>query len=519
MQNIHKLQIAALLFFLLLSSSTFGQFRDYDLKVGGKLEYLYPMTDFSSTSSLNIDSYLARVLARYELNYFFEAELSMGMGRLSENADGNGDYLKTDFFDIGGKVIFRPFDFDDYNPYAYIGAGIQPFEVVDFGPRNNAPDAKALALNAPVGVGVEYRLTDNWLLDGNIGWTYSTNDNLDKQWEGDIDDSYMNFGIGVTYVMGVNKDRDNDGLENEFERSIGTSFRDADTDGDGLNDGLEVNQYKTNPIKSDTDGDGLSDADELKNYKTDPNKTDTDDDGLNDGDELLKYGTDPFKADSDNDKLTDADEVNVHKTDPSNADSDGDKLSDFDEINVHKTNPLSADSDGDGLSDSVEINKYKSNPLKADTDGGTKLDGEEVKAGLNLLDASDDVAPVAPVVEVVEEVKPPVTFEPVYFELNSAKIGTEYELVLEKALKILKLNPDVNVEVQGHTDNTGSLNLNKELSTKRAEAVKSWLVKKGVDSKRFTTTGKDSQLPAATNDTDEGRAKNRRTTILPIGQK
>lgn len=88
-------------------------------------------------------------------------------------------------------------------------------------------------------------------------------------------------------------DKDRDGLSYEEEVRIGTDPNNADTDGDGLFDGEEVNTYKTSPKNFDTDGDGLIDTDEIKVYKSNPNKKDTDDDGFSDGTEV-KSGYNPI---------------------------------------------------------------------------------------------------------------------------------------------------------------------------------------------------------------------------------
>ncbi len=88
-------------------------------------------------------------------------------------------------------------------------------------------------------------------------------------------------------------DEDRDGLLNGQEKTLGTDPLNADTDGDGLKDGDEVQRYKSDPTKKDTDGDGLKDGDEITKSKTDPTKADTDGDGTSDGDEWFLYGTDP----------------------------------------------------------------------------------------------------------------------------------------------------------------------------------------------------------------------------------
>ena len=91
-------------------------------------------------------------------------------------------------------------------------------------------------------------------------------------------------------------DSDGDGIPDGLERSIThTDPYNADSDGDGLSDGLEVNTYKTNPLVSDSDGDGLSDGQEIltPGRKTDPLRGDTDEDGISDGQEVIN-GTDPL---------------------------------------------------------------------------------------------------------------------------------------------------------------------------------------------------------------------------------
>ncbi|RSN67841.1 hypothetical protein D9Q81_07380 [Candidatus Korarchaeum cryptofilum] len=78
-----------------------------------------------------------------------------------------------------------------------------------------------------------------------------------------------------------------------------------DSDGDGIPDYKEVNEYHTDPNRADSDGDGLSDYDEIFKYHTDPNRADSDGDGLSDYDEIFKYHTDPNRADSNDDGISD----------------------------------------------------------------------------------------------------------------------------------------------------------------------------------------------------------------------
>jgi len=98
----------------------------------------------------------------------------------------------------------------------------------------------------------------------------------------------------------------------------------------------------------------------------------------------------------------------------------------------------------------------------------------------------------------------------VLFDFDKAVINTEAYLLLDDVVTVLKNNPEVKVQVQGHTDNFGTAAYNKRLSEKRAAAVKQYLVGKGVNAKRLCTAGYGFSKPAASNATEEGRAKNRR---------
>ncbi|MFO7555690.1 MAG: OmpA family protein, partial [Desulfobacterales bacterium] len=104
----------------------------------------------------------------------------------------------------------------------------------------------------------------------------------------------------------------------------------------------------------------------------------------------------------------------------------------------------------------------------------------------------------------------------VLFDFDKADIKPEAYPMLEEAVLILKKNPNLVVEIDGHTDNIGSAAYNMPLSEKRAKAVKDYFVSRGVDSKQLPTKGFGFTKPAAGNDTKEGRAKNRRVELTPV---
>lgn len=170
------------------------------------------------------------------------------------------------------------------------------------------------------------------------------------------------------------------------------NLRDADSDGDGLDDGQEVIVFRTNASRPDTDGDGEWDFHELLVGWTDPNDA-TDYGG--------PHAVDPA-TDSDGDRLRDADETSVYGTNPNSLDSDQDGLPDGFELilwgvawssdidNDGLVNLLDPDADGDTLVDGVEfipsaLNRqvfYVFDPWSADTDQDTLLDQDEASNGL-----------------------------------------------------------------------------------------------------------------------------------------
>jgi outer membrane protein OmpA-like peptidoglycan-associated protein len=103
-----------------------------------------------------------------------------------------------------------------------------------------------------------------------------------------------------------------------------------------------------------------------------------------------------------------------------------------------------------------------------------------------------------------------VVLKGVNFDFNKATLLNESETTLTRAYNAMVANPGVQVVITGHTDNVGSQKFNQVLSLKRAQAVKNWLVKKGIASNRMRTVGRGQNEPMSSNETEEGRAENRR---------
>jgi len=101
------------------------------------------------------------------------------------------------------------------------------------------------------------------------------------------------------------------------------------------------------------------------------------------------------------------------------------------------------------------------------------------------------------------------------FGFDSDKItDTSSYKILDQVINLLKLNKKITLKVCGHTDNTGNIDYNKKLSLARAESVALYLISKGIEKTRISYAGYGDTTPVATNETEEGKAKNRRVEFI-----
>ena len=141
----------------------------------------------------------------------------------------------------------------------------------------------------------------------------------------------------------------------------------------------------------------------------------------------------------------------------------------------------SADEDGDGIPDS------------ADLCPGTPMDIPVMRNGCGVNQAA--------------------VLQGVNFEFDSDVLTLNAERVLDTVAQTLLQSPGFGIAIVGHTDSLGSDSYNQALSAKRAASAKRYVVGKGVDPGRITTDGAGESQPIADNDTDAGRAKNRRIEL------
>jgi OOP family OmpA-OmpF porin len=179
------------------------------------------------------------------------------------------------------------------------------------------------------------------------------------------------------------------------------------------------------------------------------------------------------------------------------------------------------DNDNDGIPDAVD-----KCPMKPeDFDGFQDADGcpDPDNDNDTVLDV-DDFCPNTPgqpggsrpgcpglIVVTAKEIR--IT-QQIHFEFNKAKIRPESFPILDAIVSVLKDNPKITLEIQGHTDNVGSAAYNKNLSQLRSDSVKQYLVQHGTDGSRLTTMGYGLTQPIVPNNSESNRALNRRVQFI-----
>lgn len=284
----------------------------------------------------------------------------------------------------------------------------------------------------------------------------------------------------------------------------------------------------------DTDKDGIFDAQDACPTRAgvkseEPNKNgcppDADKDGIYDGEDACSkvFGVkseDPKKngcpPDSDGDGIIDPDDACPKVAGVKNEDP--------------KKNgcPEIKDEDQDGIADAddacpkvpgVKHEDPQKNGCPADRDDDSVPDAEDacpdVRGGPDQ-DPKQHGCPHITVTETEIVIKRQVQFKVAQATLGQTVDPVSNDLLTEVRNAILD-NPDIDlIEVQGHADVTGPESFNMELSQGRAEAVRLWLIQKGIPSKKLTAKGYGSKAPIASNESDEGRRENRRVQFAII---
>lgn len=371
----------------------------------------------------------------------------------------NGYLLKED-----SKI--RPYAFMGLGGFNYITTTNFGFGLYD-GVYPNKKIEESYKFNWPMGAGADYALNDQFSIFGQITYNYTMSDAWDgvhrvKSWSDNDQFIYYAAGIKMNLSFGKPrppKDDDNDGVRNKLDKCPNTRAGykvdsvgcDLDSDKDGIVDNEDECTYEAGLAQfkgcPDKDGDGIKDAT----------------DKCPDVAGLEKFMGCP---DKDGDGIQDA----------------LDKCPDVAGLERKQGCPF-VDTDGDSIEDDVD---------KCPTIKG-------VAANKGCPEIKADVAK-----------KVAVAAKGVFFETGKDVIKKESFDDLNVLVGILQAEKDLKVSIEGHTDDVGDPVKNEQLSQRRTESVKNYLISKGIDASRLTATGYGSTKPVADNKTPQGRAKNRR---------
>jgi outer membrane protein OmpA-like peptidoglycan-associated protein len=281
----------------------------------------------------------------------------------------------------------------------------------------------------------------------------------------------------------------------------------SDRDGDGIPDtedacpdvkGVRTDDPRTNGCPSDRDRDGIPDTEDacpdVPGIRTDDPKTngcpsDRDRDGIPDTEDACPdvpgVRTDDPKT---NGCPSDRDKDGVPDTEDACPDVPGVRTND------PKTNGCPPDRDHDGIPDALDACPDEPGPANRDPK----------KNGCPLAFVRDNQ------IQITEQVK---------FRFGLADLDPVSDTILAAVLQVMKAHTDIaKIRIEGHTDNKGTAELNKRLSEARAAAVLDWLVKHGIDRSHVSSRGFGFDRPIDTNNTDEGRANNRRVEFHIEGE-
>ena len=372
-----------------------------------------------------------------------------------------------------------------FRPYVFAGAG-----ALLFADNPTVTDKSKIDYAAPsFGAGFNIRLSPSVMLNIQEMFLYSTGDNKDGV-EKNSNDTYVLHTAGLTFNFGKKHDADGDEVADRNDKCPDTPK------------GVAVDKTGC-PIDKDKDGvadyiDACPDVAGLANLKGCPDK---DSDGIADKDDACPdvAGLSELKGcpDGDKDGVADKDDKCPdtkagYKVDPTGCTMDNDK---------------------DGI-----VNEEDSCPDKAgvlalkgcpDTDGDGVADNED-----RCPDVKGTVANKGcPEMTKAEIKKITQIASKIFFETNSDKLKVASLVQLDELAEILKKYESANLIIEGHTDSQGEDEYNMNLSQKRTESVKTYLMGKGIMESRLTATGFGETNPIADNKTSVGRAKNRRVEL------
>ena len=359
---------------------------------------------------------------------------------------------KLTLLNLNAKYHFFNYERSNWRPFVFAGFGYLAYDDDNSDKlirRVQYPDM-SFGLSIKLGPIVSLVLDETFLFIDYDGAKTSNKEN----------EMYLQHGIGINFNLGKMQDADKDGISDKDDECP-TSF------------GLK--KFNGCP---DTDGDGIKDSeDNCPEERGIPNLggcPDNDNDGV------------PNK----NDKCPNTKGSKAMNGCP-DSDFDGVSNNNDDCPNEKGSKTLKGcpDTDKDGIIDKLDL--------------CPKVKGTKKKKG----------CPEEKKEVVKKDYEPSVSLYTVYFESADSKISTASKKVLNTIVKLFKSDSKYKLNIEGHTDSEGDDQLNIALSKERAKIIKNYLIKKGIGQSRLTANGYGEDKPIANNDTEQGKAKNRRVEL------
>lgn len=396
-------------------------------------------------------------------------------------------------FNLDALLHLRPFKPNVFlSPNAFIGIGA------------NYEDLEDLNFALPMGIGLDFKLGGSFYLTTKGEYRIGFKDFRDN----------IQLGLGFKFFLGGDnapKDSDKDGIvdtEDQCPTIPGTAkaMGCPDNDNDGIANDKDACPEEAGPASTngcpDTDNDGI-----INSKDQCPTEAGT---AANNG-----------CPDSDNDGIINSKDQCPNEAGPASnngcpiRDADGDGIVDAEDECPNQSGPASTkgcpDRDGDGIADKndqcPDVRGSAANRGCPDTDGDGIIDSVD-KCPNQPGPASNNGCP-----EITQKDKETLNFAArnVQFETGSAVLKASSNAIMDQVADILKRYSDYSVRISGHTDSSGSDDLNLKLSKARAKACNDYLVSKGINAARITHDGFGESRPVGNNATPQGRALNRRT--------
>ncbi len=421
----------------------------------GELNRIWLNTDKAYRAQFGIS-------ASYNLNTFFNLAFDASKGSIGYHVPSMGGFradltqgnLQLRFKINNGRMLKEDCIFQ---PYVFGGFGFAMFKAKDDDSSKLVVEGTDFTKN--IGLGFTIKVTENIGVNFNSLYTNLSSDKRDYQSLA-FNDQYLINSIGVVYNFGKPKDTDGDGVTDTNDKCAETPA------------GVVVDKYGC-PIDSDKDGvaDYLDVCPQTPGSKETKGCPDTDKDGIADSDDFCP------------------EEVGT-------AASGG-----------------CPDNDGDGIADKYD--RCPNTKGAKDMQGCPDADGDGVpefedncpdEAGTKKNNGCPEVLPM-PVVSKSLETLGKIDAQ---FQSGESSLSKKYKDHLNFIAAELLADPSAKVTLSGYADSKGDKAFNVTLSQKRAESVKNYLVKKGVDKERITVLFFGEDNPKGPNNTQEGLAMNRR---------